>query len=351
MGASGLALLAIRVSVLGIFAPTSVTVEAAGRTHALALRDGALVVDGAPRDRFRSDPAPAVTVAVLDGRGRPRIVRRFRGAIEARASGGAISLVDDLPVEDYLPGTVALETHGDHPEALRAQAVVARTFAARGSRHARAGFDLCDLTHCQTYRGLDGETEAARAAVAATAGQVLTVAGKVAEVYFTATCGGATADAADVWPDGGPRAHLRSVPCDACRESPDRAWRADVRIADLKRALDPEILGDESPTGVTVVERGAGGVVRSVRLDGTGASMTGEQLRVLLGRALGWSVVKSNRFTVSKRLDGQALRFEGRGFGHGVGLCESGAAELAKRGASWREILARYFPGATPARR
>src|SRR5207247_107691 len=136
----------------------------------------------------------------------------------------------DLADEEYLPGTVALEARGAHPEALKAQAVLARTFAARGARHAPdkdGGYGLCDLTHCQTYQGADGETAAARAAVAATTNEVLTVDGAVAEVYFTAACGGATADAADAW--GGPRrAHLRSVPCDLCRGARDAAWRADV---------------------------------------------------------------------------------------------------------------------------
>jgi len=329
--------LAVRIGVLGIFSPTEVTLQAAGETHALALDGGALTVDGRTQPLFRMRGNPLVTATVRAG-GRTRIVRRFRGTIEARAASGAIRLVDELPDEEYLPGTVALEARGEHPEALKAQAVLARTFVARGARHAAEGFDLCDLTHCQTYRGADGETEKARAATAATASEVLTVDGKTADVYFTAVCGGATADAADVW--GERRAHLRSVPCDACRGARDFSWTAEVALADLDAALD----GNGRLTGLTVVERGAGGYARAVRLDGTGRPLSGEQLRVALGRALGWGVVKSARFTVERR--GARLRFAGRGFGHGVGLCEAGAAELARRGLGYREILARYFPGA-----
>jgi stage II sporulation protein D len=81
-----------------------------------------------------------------------------------------------------------------------------------------------------------------------------------------------------------------------------------------------------------------------VRLDGTGREMSGEELRVAVGRRLGWSRLPSARFTVEKR--GLALHFAGAGFGHGVGLCEAGAAELARRGADARAILGRYLPGA-----
>jgi stage II sporulation protein D len=84
-------------------------------------------------------------------------------------------------------------------------------------------------------------------------------------------------------------------------------------------------------------------LVERVRLDGTGRTLTGEQLRLALGRVLGWSVVKSARFTVERR--GGQLQFAGTGFGHGVGLCEAGAAELARSGADHRAILRHYFPG------
>ena len=345
MAASALALVAVRVSVLGIFSPAAVTLAAGGTRHVIAAHGETLTVDGAARDRLRVEGSPDVVVTVLE-HGRPRITRRFHGAIEARPAGAAIALIDDLPDEDYLPGTVALEARGDRSEAQKAQAVLARTFVARGSRHPGTGWDLCDLTHCQTYRGADGETEAARAAVAATRGQVLTVGGKVADVYFTAACGGATADAADVWPEAAvtsgssARPWLRSVVCEGCRDSPDHAWRGDFSLAELDVAL----AGEGRLTGLTVIDRGAGGVVRRIRLEGLGRSLTGEQFRLALGRTLGWSAVKSNRFTVEKR--GARLHFEGRGFGHGVGLCEAGAAEQARHGASYREILGHYFPGA-----
>jgi stage II sporulation protein D len=332
------ALLLVRVSVLGIFSPTVVTIEAGGQHHALSIENGALKVDAATQQNFRIAGDPLVTVAVID-KGRPRITRKFRGTIEARVSNGAILLVDELPDEEYLPGTVALESLSDHPEAQKAQAVVARTFVQRGARHAREGFDLCDLTHCQTYRGADGETEKARAAVAATRGEVLSFDGKIAEVYFTASCGGATNDVADVWPDGARRPYLRSVPCEACRRA-DQKWETTIALADLARAID-----QPNARGVIITDGGAGGVVRNVRIEGAATTMTGEALRMTIGRALGWSRLRSDRFTVEKR--GNDLHFRGSGAGHGVGLCETGAADLAKRGASYREILSRYFPGTT----
>lgn len=340
-------LVLVRVSVLTLLGPTAVTLTGGdGKLRRAELSGGALAVDGAAADRLRVEGAPFVTVAVTRGRG--TLSRRFRGAVEVRAAGDALALTDELPDEDYLPGTVALESESDHGEQLRAQAIVARTYLARarsaGGRHASEHADLCDTTHCQTYRGADGETDSARAAVAATAGQVLTFQGRLAEVYFTARCGGATADAADVWPDAGPRPYLRSVPCPACARAPG-PWSTEPTLAEVDRALD----AGGRMTGLTVVDRGAGGQVKRVRLDGAGRTLTGEQLRLALGRALGWSTFRSARFTVERR--GDRLRFSGTGFGHGVGLCEAGASALAHHGADHRAILRRYFPGTEVAPR
>ncbi len=335
-------LLAVRIGVLGIFAPTHVELATAGARHELRVAGERLIADGKIVDKLRVDGQPLVEVAVFGERG-ARIRRHFHGAIEARAREGAIQLVNVLDDEDYLPGTVALESVGDHPEALRAQAVLARTVVKRGARHAAEGFDLCDLTHCQTYRGSESETDAARAAVADTRGEVVTVQGRTAEVYFTSSCGGATADVADVW--GHAVSHLRSVACDACRHA-GATWEARVPLADVDRAVG----ANGHLSQLTIVEKGAGGVVRRVRLEGDGRILRGEELRILLGRerAIGWSRVKSPRFEVTR--EGGTLVFRGSGDGHLVGVCEVGAAALARAGVDHRAILRRYLPGADVTR-
>lgn len=371
MGWLGAAWLAVRIGVLGIFMPEHVRLAAGAQVLDVRLVDGALRVGGETKEVARLTGTPFVEVTVLDGAGRPRIVRRFRGAIEvrararaqARAVSGSLQLVHELFEEDYLTGTVAQEARGsplEHPEMLKVQAVLARTLLRRGSRHASEGFELCDLTHCEVFRGADGESEAARAAVRATAEEVLVVGtegeagGPVAEVYFTAACGGATADADDIWPgmereeegEGrgeGTHRHLRSVPCEGCQRAGGYPWQTTIALADLERAVGARA----RLTGLRVLERGAGGHVRKVLLEGDGRVLSGERLRILIGRAAGWNQVKSARFEITMVGSGprRQVRFTGQGQGHGVGVCQVGAAALARRGSDYRAILERYLPG------
>jgi stage II sporulation protein D len=297
-------------------------------------------VDGKAQERLHVDGAPTVEVRVLGEKGDSRIVRRYRGALEVTPAGAALLLVNQVAERDYLAGTVALESEGSAPEALRAQAVVARTLSRHGARHDKDGYDLCDLTHCQVYKGEDGATPAAREAVQATDGEVLAQAGgRPAEVYFSSRCGGATADAGDVWPVV-TEPYLRSVPCAPCKRRGGWPWRSSLRLSDLDRALDT----GGKLRSVTVIERGAGGTVRRVRLDGTDRVVTGEDFRIAAGRALGWNAVPSNRFTVQSTTR-EFIQLTGTGRGHLVGLCTAGAADLAHAGLDHRAILRRYFPG------
>jgi stage II sporulation protein D len=236
------------------------------------------------------------------------------------------------------------------------QAVLARTLLRRGSRHASEGFELCDLTHCEVFRGAAGESDAARAAVRATEDEVLVVGtgaepnaeGRVAEVYFTASCGGATADADDIWPpregnrEGG-RSVLHSVPCAACQRAGGQPWQTTLALAVIDRAVGAR----GRLTGLRVLERGAGGHVRKVLLEGDGRVMSGEMLRILLGRTVGWNQVRSVHFEITAVGPGPRshVRFSGKGRGHGVGVCQEGAAALAEKGVDYRAILERYLPG------
>ncbi|HEX2572294.1 MAG TPA: SpoIID/LytB domain-containing protein [Polyangia bacterium] len=362
--------LAVRIGVLGIFTPDHVRLAAGAEVLDVRRIGGTLQVGGEAKESARLAGTPFVEVTVLDGAGRPRIVRRFRGAIEVREAGGRLQLVNELSEEEYLTGTVAQEARGgelEHPEMLKVQAVLARTLLRRGSRHAGEGFELCDLTHCEVFRGADGESEAARAAVRATADEVLVAGsgtgsgGSVAEVYFTAACGGATADADDIWPSEGgggggggegaqgTHAHLRSVPCAACQRVGGYPWQATIALAEIERAVGRTLGAHRRLTGLRVLERGAGGHVRKVLLEGDGRVLSGERLRILLGRAAGWNQVKSARFEITM-LGGGAqapvrVRFSGQGQGHGVGVCQAGAAALARKGIDYRAILERYLPG------
>lgn len=261
-----------------------------------------------------------------------------------------------LPIEDYVFGVVAAEGSVEsQPEALKALAVVARTYALRNlRRHARDHFDLCDTTHCQRYVPVRDESARpefyalARRAVRETAGEVLRdQRGRTAEVYFSAACGGQTADASKLWGGADSPAYLRGVrdeSCDALAET----WTDVIRPQQLLRALRADERSDVGARldAVRVIKRDHTGRAEVVSLEGERRRLVrGWDFKIIVGRTLGWNVLKSSRFEVARA--GGAFVFRGSGFGHGLGLCQTGAHASASRGAGYRQILARYFPTTT----
>jgi SpoIID/LytB domain protein len=259
----------------------------------------------------------------------------------ARDDGGYS--VRDVPLEEYVAGVVAAEAAASsRPAALEALAITGRTFAAANrGRHRADGFDLCDLTHCQVF---GKATPASSRAAAATAGRVLLHDGAPAHVFYTASCGGYTERPSNVWPGSADASYLPSRPDDACGGEP--SWSAELRAADLVRALRAGNLKGDGLRGLRVGGRDQSGRVARVRIDGFApAEISGEDFRSLVGRVLGWQHIKSTAFDIVRTASG--FRFDGRGSGHGVGLCVLGSARLADRGESAAQILARYFPGLT----
>ena len=261
-----------------------------------------------------------------------------------------------LPVEDYVFGVLAAEGSVEsEPEALKALAVVARTYALKNlRRHARDRFDLCDTTHCQRFTLVRDESarpdfyEMARRAVRETAGEVLRDArGRTAEVYFSAACGGRTADVSKLWGERDAPAHLRGVRDEACDTLEER-WTDVLTSAQLLRALRADGRSDVGARldTVRVLLRDHTGRAEVVSLEGERRRvLSGWDFKIIVGRTLGWSVLKSSRFDIARA--GTSFVFRGSGFGHGLGLCQTGAHVSAARGAGYRSILARYFPGTT----
>jgi SpoIID/LytB domain protein len=261
-----------------------------------------------------------------------------------------------LPLEDYVFGVLAAEGSVEsEPEALKALAVVARTYALKNlRRHARDRFDLCDTTHCERFLLVRDESvrpdfyALAHRAVRETAGEVIRDArGRTAEVYFSAACGGRTADVSSLWGVRDPPAHLRGVEDDAC-DALEEGWTDVITSAQLLRALRADARSDvgSSLDDVRVTARDHTGRAEFVTVEGERRRrLSGWDFKIIVGRTLGWSLLKSSRFEVTRA--GSSYVFRGRGFGHGLGLCQTGAHVSAARGAAYRQILSRYFPGTT----
>lgn len=255
---------------------------------------------------------------------------------------GTPRVINVLDEESFLQSVTAQEIPADWPsEAVKAQLVVGRTFLAKNrGRHRREEADYCDLAHCQVYRGRESRP-AVQQAAKDTAELLLTRGGRPAEVFFHSDCGGHTAWSEDVWRGG--TAALSGVRDansgrDFCEGSPHHRWRAEIRSAELAF-----LLGETSRqrSTLTLLERDRSGRAKTLRW-GTRV-LSGEEFYLAWGRGRRWHELKSTAFDVQR--EGDLYVFQGRGLGHGVGLCQHGARGRAQAGFGFREILAAYFPG------
>lgn len=329
----------VLVDILAKEAPRSAVVSGRGRTLSLAARGDGLLVDG----------APAGPVALAPGRWRVEVpgsrARVYAGALSARADGGVLRLRAELALDDYVAAVVASESlPGTPAAALEALAVVVRSYAL-ASRERHADGVLCDLAHCQVLRGRGAATDhAAAAAIAAraTSGEVLRLpSGVVAAAPFHAACGGHTADPVEVF--GSPASGARAGPDPGCAPHP---WAASLPAEAVGDALGRSgVIGpvgvDPPGLAVPVVLRGRGGWSVQVVDAGGGSRLSGDAFARALDASVGRGVVRSSRFELAAA-DGR-IAVRGSGHGHGVGLCQEGAARRAAAGEDRRRILSHYF--------
>lgn len=306
----------------------------------IAIAAGALLVISQGCARRRPAPPP---VAVPP---RPPAAGTLRVGLGGR--------IETLDVEEYVAGCVAAELGSVDlrpPAAARArdvQAILCRSYGwSAVGRHGAEGFDVCATTHCQLYRPVPatGVGRLSREAAARTAGRVLLADGQPFRPAYHADCGGRTTTPGEVW--GGPSpAYFASVADDACPRRP--AWRSDIslgRLADLLRSATG-VSVDGPLRAVAVERRDQSGRASWVRITGRQPLVIrGNDFRTAIIRGLGPSALPSTLFDIVQQ--GDRLRFEGHGNGHGVGLCEAGLIARAARGESPSTILAHYFPGSS----
>ena len=323
--------------------------------------DGQIVLGGQPLG-----PGPVELAADQDGALRVRQAvnghtreRAYRGILRiARVSGGGLRVLNVLNLEAYLAGVVCKEMPSRWDlKALKAQAVAARTFALAARNGAtRRDFDVYDSTLSQAYGGFDGETEKSRQATLETWGIAGTYSGsggkqRLLPMYYHSTCGGATAAAGEIF-GGTTLPPLKGVPCRYCYRSKRYQWSGVVltkrEISEaMRRSGDAAVRRLGPIQRLEVAGRTEAGRVTLLRLvddRDADATIRSSNFRILVGAM----TLGSNWFAFEDK--GDSIAFWGRGFGHGVGLCQYGAQYLAEHGKTAEEILRYYYPGITLAR-
>lgn len=277
--------------------------------------------------------------------------RWYRGRTLVVPTSGGLTAVNYVDLEKYLYSVVGAEMPTSWSlEALKSQAVAARSYALYQRQHgATAIFDVGDTTRWQVYGGLEKEAPSTRAAVDATAGQVLTYQGQIINAVFHSCAGGHTENVEDVWSN--PLPYLRGV------ESPDRDLpQCQWEPINLTASEIEAQLGYEGTISSITVQRHPHGRVIALAIQGTAGSMTveGEDVRDLLG-------LKSTLFSIDAAQDRVAstgsvsasptrFRITGSGNGHGVGMSQYGAYRLAQQNWNYQQILLHYYTGVSLAK-
>jgi len=269
----------------------------------------------------------------------------YTGRFVARLSGAELRLVNVVEFERYLPGVLAGEISSSWPlEAAKAQAVAARSFARIQMGQSRSqAYDLDGTPLSQVFLGTVSNHPLFIEAAAKTRGQVLLWKGQPVIAYFHANSGGETERPGDVWP-GSDRdyGYLRNVRTPWSEGAPNFRWATNIAVAELQAIFASQAKG-ASLRGVRVTNWSPSDRARAFELDYDDHPRTvdGNTFRLAVGALR----LPSLRVKLSRQ--GDQLHFEGRGFGHGVGLCQWSALVMAQRGYGYREILRTFFPETT----
>ena len=290
-----------------------------------------LTVNGTSFRRLTFSGIPAIYI-----NGKP-----YRGTAEISPGEKGLLVVNELPLEEYLVGLINCEISSAWPiEAVKAQAVIARTYALNRKELRRtAPFHLESSVIDQVYDGCEIEDSRARRAVSDTAGEVLGHNGSVIQAYYHSNCGGKTEASENVW--GARLPYLEGVDCKYCLTASSSTWEIRLQLAEIEDRLKAAGYKVAGVTDIRAGVRNNRGRLKNILIVSSRGEtvLTGDQFR----KVIGYSVIKSTNFTL-KVSKGEAA-FSGAGNGHGVGLCQWGAKQRALDGFDYAEILAYYYPG------
>jgi len=266
---------------------------------------------------------------------------RVGGRLHIAARRGRLLVVAVVPLETYVAAVVSREAPElFHPEALAAQAVATRTYALAAVRKPRdPEYDVVGSVQDQVFEGVDNVAPVFRNAAEETRGLVVTYRGELARTVFHSTCGGRTESAANAW--GWDVPYLRSQRCDDCAASPVYRWEYRMSAGEGRRVARAMGLPPAGEIRLSVAAKTSTGRASRIRISAGG--VTREAQAAEFRKAAGYTRVRSLMMEIDAAPDG--WRITGRGYGHGVGMCQYGANGMAKAGHGFREILARYYPG------
>ena len=266
----------------------------------------------------------------------------YEGILRVKRTAEGLLVTNEVELERYLQGVVPAEMPPDwEGEALKAQAVISRTYALYKKKENQGkGYDLAGSVLGQVYKGAIADPRTS-ASIAQTRGMVLTYEDELALTFFHSTSAGPTEDASERWNIDLP--YLKGVSCPLDRDSPYFQWERTITLRDLEEALRRSGYSVRAVATLTPLQWSRAGRLLTVRIlhDGGEIILKAEDLR----KALGFRILPSTHFAIDSF--GREIHIRGNGYGHGVGLCQWGANVMAQQGLKFEEILLYYYPGVT----
>jgi stage II sporulation protein D len=333
-----------------------VQVSIAGRELRVASENGNLIQEG--MGEVNLIPRGTDTHLRLDD-------KQYRGIIKVLPYGQSVRLINVVYMEDYLRGVVPPEIGqrtDSELEAVKAQAVAARTYAmGHLQQYEGEPYDMKSTVADQLYEGMGVENKLVNRAIDETAGLVVMYHDDFINAYYHSTCGGMTDDIAEVW-DKPAAPYL--VPVDDssfCSWSKYYSWQEKFDERQLRGRIEQYLSSDRGKdmritpiTDVTILKRTPGGRVAKllVRTETDSYQFYKDRIRWVLGRASNPDLIlQSDYFDIDIHHDLQngleSLTINGRGYGHGIGMCQCGAIGRARAGWDFQRILKTYYTGVT----
>ncbi len=269
----------------------------------------------------------------------------YRGNIIVSSAGNKINIINELKFEDYLKGILPKEASSSwNMEALKTQAVISRTYAAKNiGRHAKEGYDVCATVHCQVYGGASCENKKCNLAVRDTTGEVVMYRNALAETLFHAACGGHTDDPKYVW--GWKQetpAYLKGRKDKYCKGNPHSSWTTDLSESFIREKLNSAGYKIGKIKKISYSGKTTGKAAKTITIIHSKGKLSLNAYTFRL--AVDAFKIKSTMFSgISKNKNN--FVFKGKGWGHKVGLCQWGAKAMGDKKCSYKKILDYYYPG------
>lgn len=295
----------------------------------------------------------------------------FRGKFLVKSNEEGITVINTVAIEDYLKSVVPseMETSADI-EALKAQAIVARTYAiATCGKHKKSGYDLCNTTCCQVYKGVREENGKTNKAVTATKGLVIFHSGKPINAYYCASCGGYTESAEEAWPGAQPVAYAKVIKCPHCLKDSKMSWSYKIKVSEFISKMRAAGFTINDINSAELYDKTRSGRFNTVEMRGSFGTLyySAEIFRKIFGnnniRSSFFNIIIDKPKTITKNFkfskiddiikarntynhnnsQNSYITFAGSGYGHGVGMCQHGAKKMAAGGKNFRYIINYYF--------